>query len=710
MGYNSAADQNGPHKPLLLLNMNIESQKTTALEQADLLWQDDGSPYSRRYNDVYFSRDGGLAETHHVFLEGNQLQQRWRDLDASGLRGIFTVCELGFGTGLNFLSCLRLWQQTACQQLRLHFISCEKHPLSADALRKALAQWPELSGLSEMLLLNYPDHSPGYHRIPLLISHDQQSFNTVLLDLYFGDALELLAQQSSAQARIDAWFLDGFSPAHNPSLWSEVILNTIAGLSRTGTTLSSYSVTGRVVRHLKSLGFVVEKRKGFGPKRHMLFAHMQQPSVTASQALSIARTAVVIGAGLAGATVARSLAQRGLQVTVLEQAPEIASGASGNKQAIVQMRLNKQADAHWQFHVHSYLYALRFYAHLDAEASSAANWHHCGVLTLNSAYINTREAADSEVLGLTYAHYPNQLLQAINAQQASKLTGLPLQEDGLWQPGGGWINPKRCTTQCLTHPLITVRTSTMVNRLEFIDGTWSVVGRTLTDQCLASSDGEAHDAELIRADVVVIANSYAARAFEQTAEVPVSPLRGQVSHLIENSTSAGLRQVICSQRYIAPSNFEGLHCVGASYVKNSVDTTETAHEHEENLEKLGEITAMLCFADQHPKVGRAAIRGASRDYMPIAGCVPATALPDDCYGGALHSPSHDSAQAVIRLLPGLYLNTGHGSHGSVSCPVIAEHLAALICGEASPLPKTLVALIEPARFVRRQRRRQNPQR
>ena len=694
--------------------MNVESHKTTELEQADLLWQDDGAPYSRRYNDVYFSRNGGLAETHYVFLEGNQLQQRWRDLDATELPGVFTICELGFGTGLNFLSCLRLWQQTACKHLRLHFISCEKHPLGVDEMRKALLQWPELSALSEKFLPNYPDHSQGYHRIPLLISNDQQTINTVWLELYFGDALELLTQQSSPDARIDAWFLDGFSPTHNPALWSDDILNIIARLSRSGSTLSSYSVTGRVVRHLKSLGFVVEKRKGFGPKRHMLFAHMQQPSVTASQAQTIARTAVVIGAGLAGATVARSLAQRGLKVTVLEQSSEIASGASGNKQAIVQMRLNKQADAHWQFHVHSYLYALRFYAHLDAEASSAANWHHCGVLTLNSAYTNTREAAGSEVLGLTYAHYPNQLLQAINAQQASKLTGLPLQEDGLWQPGGGWINPKHCSIQCLTHPLITVKFSTQVNRLEFIDGSWSVLGRTLTDQSLASSDGESHDVELIRADVVVIANSYAARAFEQTAEVPVSPLRGQVSHLKENSISAGLRQVICSQRYIAPANFEGVHCVGASYVKHSVDTAETAHEHEENFEKLGEITAMLGFTDQHPDVGRAAIRGASRDYMPIGGCVPATVLPEGCYGGALHSQPHDSAeentQPAITALSGLYVSTGHGSHGSVSCPVIAEHIAALICHEPSPLPEPLMELIDPARFIRRQRRRQSPRR
>jgi tRNA 5-methylaminomethyl-2-thiouridine biosynthesis bifunctional protein len=100
--------------------------------------------------------------------------------------------------------------------------------------------------------------------------------------------------------------------------------------------------------------------------------------------------------------------------------------------------------------------------------------------------------------------------------------------------------------------------------------------------------------------------------------------------------------------------------------------------------------------------------------MPIAGCVPDTALPEHCYGGALHSHPHNSAQekalSVITPLPGLYVSTGHGSHGSVSCPVIAEHLAALICREPSPLPQALVELIDPARFVRRQRRRQNPQR
>ena len=126
------------------------------------------------------------------------------------------------------------------------------------------------------------------------------------------------------------------------------------------------------------------------------------------------------------------------------------------------------------------------------------------------------------------------------------------------------------------------------------------------------------------------------------------------------------------------------------------------------------LASILGFADQHPGSGRAGIRGASRDYMPIAGAVPDTALPEGCYGGALLSTPQgsapDSTHENIARLPSLYISTGHGSHGSVSCPLIAEHIAAMICAELSPLPGPLSDLIDPVRFLRRQRRRQGPQR
>lgn len=676
---------------------------TALLEQADLKWQDDGAPFSTQYGDVYFSRNGGLAETQHVFLDGNLLQHRWQELDKIEQPGVFTICELGFGTGLNFLSCWRLWQQTGCKQLRLHYISCEMHPLAKPALTKALQQWTELSEFSAVLLQQYPDHSPGYHRIPMPCPSDKSSDphkQSIVLELYFGDALDMLTQQSNPEAKVDAWFLDGFTPSQNPALWSEDILNTVARLSRGGSTLSSYSVTGRVVRHLQSLNFDVQKRKGFGPKRHMLFAQKGQETTTDTCAPRRIRTAVVIGAGLAGATVAHSLAVRGIEVTVIEQSADIASGASGNLQAIVQLRLNKQIDAQWQFHVHSYLYALRFYAHQDVVSGSAPNWHPCGVLTLNSAYTHTRNAADAETLRHTYAHYPTAILQALDAAQASELTGFSVDEDGLWQVGGGWMNPKQSCITCLSHPLITLKTHTRVNRLVYDDNKWTVHGQSLLQPPSA-------DQPLIRADVVVIANSFAARTFEQTADMPVSPLRGQVSHLAQNSLSTDLKQVICSQRYIAPANADGTHCVGASYVKQNMDTDISTQEHLENIQKLGKIAALLGIEQQMPLSGRAGIRGASRDYMPIAGAVPDIRLPEGVYGGALLERSKaNGMDDEIARLPGLYLSTGHGSHGSVSCPVIAEHIAALVCGEHSPLPKALSDVIDPARFIRRQRRQQ----
>lgn len=650
--------------------------KPTDIQNANITWQDDGAPYSPDYDDVYFSRQGGMAETDHVFLSANALQTRWLAAAQREDPGVFTIAELGFGTGLNFLSCWRLWQQTGCRRLRLHFISCEKHPLTRSALHQALLQWPELADLSQQLLAQYPDHSGGYHR--LILRSDNNSAPGVVLDLYYGDAFDLLQLQSSAHARVDAWFLDGFTPAHNPGLWSPDILAAVARLSKPGTTLSSYSVTGRVVRALKELNFAVEKRQGFGNKRQMLFARMADNSETNHK--RPIQHAVVIGAGLAGATVARALAERGVQVTVLEQMSDIAQGASGNSQAVVQMRLNRQADTHWQFHLHSYLYALRYYDDLAKISNNTIDWHNCGVLTLDSAYTNTRHQPDKRSpVTDTYAHYPAQLLRRVSANQSEAVTGIRLPEDGYLQPQGGWLNPAATCRFCLDHPLITVRTGVSVAGIRNENRRWQTV--------------DDNDQQLTDSDILIVANSYAARTFVQTAAYPVSPLRGQITEVAASSKSSALHMVVCSERYLAPQSRHGQHCIGASYIKGSVDTQLSAAEQQGNLAKSAVVRNALQLEAPDTLRGRASIRGSSGDYMPIAGTVT---NPD---------------QAATRLtepavLPGLFISTGHGSHGTVSCPIVAEHIACLALGEASPLPAPQADCIAPIRFIRRQRRKQ----
>ena len=683
------------------------------IENANITWQQDGAPYSADYDDVYFSRQGGMAETDHVFLSANALQERWLAADQRAEPGVFSIVELGFGTGLNFLRCWRLWQQTGCQRLRLHFISCEKHPLRQAALQQALLQWPELADLGSRLLAQYPEHSGGYHRLLLRGGNNQD--HRVLLDLYYGDALTMLQQQCSPDVRVDAWFLDGFIPDHNPDMWSQDILTTIASMSRPDTTLSSYSVTGRVVRALRELNFDVEKRKGFGPKRLMLFARKSadnheigrqrqqrqqrqesQESQENQENQQRGQHAVVIGAGLAGATAARALAERGVNVTVLEQLSDIAQGASGNSQAVVQMRLNKQADTQWQFHLHSYLYALRFYDDLASVSDNAIDWHSCGVLTLDSAYTNTRHHTGKHTPAdaRAYSHYPSQLLHRVSADQTQAICGISLPEGGNLQPRGGWLNPAATCHACLDHHLITVLSDVAVAAIEHSNGRW----QTYNSQHQQLSDS----------NILVIANSYAAREFSQTALYPVSPLRGQITEVPASDKSQSLNMVVCSERYLAPKGRNGKHCIGASYVKGAVDTDMTTEEQDENLQKSAAVRAQLQLQTPAKLSGRASIRGSSGDYMPIAGSVPDPTQRETRYGNSPYPAPRETGASLAdpEALPGLFISTGHGSHGTVSCPILAEHIACLAVAEASPLPAPLAECIAPMRFIRRQRRRQ----
>ena len=95
-----------------------------------------GSPRSEQFDDIYFAAEDGLEETKHVFLAGNGLPGRWEGRDN------FTIAETGFGTGLNFLSAWKCFEETAAPHQTLNFISFEKYPLSAAQIAEYLALPP----------------------------------------------------------------------------------------------------------------------------------------------------------------------------------------------------------------------------------------------------------------------------------------------------------------------------------------------------------------------------------------------------------------------------------------------------------------------------------------------------------------------------------------------------------------------------------------
>ena len=215
-------------------------------------WVDNNTPLSERFDDTYYSTSDGRAETGHVYIRGNNLHERWLQMQDC------TIGELGFGTGLNFLETTRQWQALKPTGAKLHFISFEQYPLSRKQMLQALMPWGELKD-SAITLTNYWRFDADL----LEMNFDED----VSLTVYFGDANDLLP---NLDTQFDAWYLDGFSPAKNPQLWNEDLMKSVYNKTKPAGTFATYSVAGYVRRNLQQAGFSINRQKGFGSKREML--------------------------------------------------------------------------------------------------------------------------------------------------------------------------------------------------------------------------------------------------------------------------------------------------------------------------------------------------------------------------------------------------------------------------------------------------------
>lgn len=226
-------------------------------EEPTLTWTEHGVPFAPRFDDTYYSRENGQAETRHVFLAGNHLPTLFET------NSTISVAELGFGTGLNCLECLTLWAETVkAADAHLNFTSFELYPLTKDDMAAALKTWQGLETMTEALLDCWKPE-PGFQT---------WQFAQASLTLYVGDAADGL---DAWQGAADAWFLDGFNPKTNPDLWAMPLLQTVFDKTRPGGRFATYTAAGWVRRNLQQAGFTVERVKGYGRKREMLVGQKQ---------------------------------------------------------------------------------------------------------------------------------------------------------------------------------------------------------------------------------------------------------------------------------------------------------------------------------------------------------------------------------------------------------------------------------------------------
>lgn len=675
---------------------------------ATLRWDEQGQPLSQRFDDVYFSRHNGLEETRHTFLKQNRLAERFSFLNTEPLYARrFVIGETGFGTGLNFLAAWQLWREQAPPDAHLHFISVDKFPLARTDLERALALWPELAPLAQALVAQYPPTvGPGFHRRHF-------DHGRVSLTLIFDDASRALGQLRASEhpdfvgagLKVNAWFLDGFAPAKNADMWTEPLFSTLSHLSAPGTTAATFTAAGVVKRGLRDHGFELKKVSGFGRKREMLTARFigrdepvaalyrfhgkpplpwSVPNPSSRLPASTPRTALVIGAGLAGCHTARALAERGWQVTVLDRRAGPAQEASGNPQGLLYAKLSPKNSPLARFNLLSLSYAQAYYrAYWDAGVGAP-----CGVLQMATT---SKDQALQQTIARRFAQAP-ELVQGLTATQASDVAGIPLHQHALYFPNAGWLAPRRLCEALLDHPAITLRPNSPVSRLERRAEQWWAF----------KTEEEGPEGEtLARASVAVLANAHAARHLCQDLDLPLKAIRGQISQLPANVKSRSLRVALCGDGYLAPAA-DDYHCLGATFNLGDTNPEPTLRDHRANLEQLSQFGPDIAtlFLDEEPDTmsGRVAFRCATPDYLPLVGPVPDIDAFLQDYA-PLRKDARLNLPVAGQYRPGLYLNLGHGSRGLCYTPLSAELLAAHVTGEPMPLDNTLVQALHPARFI-----------
>ncbi|MDQ5849034.1 MAG: FAD-dependent 5-carboxymethylaminomethyl-2-thiouridine(34) oxidoreductase MnmC, partial [Pseudomonadota bacterium] len=418
-------------------------------------------------------------------------------------------------------------------------------------------RYPELKAEATELHARWPLLVPGAHRL---------EFGDVVLTLFFGDIRILRDLRLAA----DAIYLDGFSPAKNPDMWSPAVMRSVSRLAAEGATLATWSVAASVRHALEVTGFAVEKRSGFGSKREMLVAR----TLKGTQAKTPRqRAAVVVGAGLAGAAVCERLCARGWEVELYERHAAPAQEASGNHAGSFHPIVTPDDSIFARLTRSGFLYSLSYWEKFSMR------WDRCGVLQLAR---NDKEEASQRAA----ATFPSDYVQCVTREEARAHAGVPLPAPGLWFPQGGWIQPR-----------------------SLVDAQLEACGSRLRRKFNSALR------QLPDAPAVVLANSAEAPKLQDIPHLRMRRVRGQLSYVPAGALEAPHVVVLRGGMVLPP--VEGICVVGASYDIDDSDPSLREDSHAGNLERLESI--LLQKAKPIRVEGRVAFRAVTPDRLPVVG-------------------------------------------------------------------------------------------
>ncbi len=628
------------------------------LNTDDINWQG-GVPTAMRFDDVYYSRENGLEETEHVFLCGIDAPSIWRNSPH------FTIAETGFGTGLNFLATYKRWMESGAKG-RLTFISCEAYPMSEHLLAKAHADFPALRSFSKQLRAAWPPPAAGFH--PRYFEGGK-----IQLLLLFGDAAH---SYSKLSASVDAWFLDGFSPAKNPAMWSDALFDQIARLSKPKARFATFTAAGFVKRALEQRGFDVRKTKGYGQKRARLVgtmnaAHRAAPATSWSEwtALPTVKTGhdapvTILGAGVAGRALAGALTRRGVETALLSGDRPSASRVPA---AVLAPGFQAGPQPTTDFVTAGFCHASWLPAFKDAWAPMR------GVeLYASTDADHKRYARILELLGWdkNWVHKT---------------------ENGLMYPRSGSLDTHMALNALYRGPI----EAATIERIEKTSAGWLLVG-----------DGIQHET----ATLVIAAGAGAAHLLPGVEHLGLTARAGQIEMLEASSTTGATDTMpampahsLAASGYITAAT-GGMQTLGSTFENYTGDALrDPAPSKAATSEILTKIKTEFFVPIKQDALGPAwaGIRAATTDYMPLIGPLPDWGAAASQYA-LLAKDRKITGLGPMTYQKGLYVFAGFGSKGFQQAPYAAEYLAAHLAGDALPMASNVAAYLHPSRaFIRR---------
>lgn len=658
------------------------------IQHAKIHFNEENTPVSDKFDDVYFSNQDGLAETHYVFLEGNQLWERWVNYQEAH----FVIAETGFGTGLNFFAVTTLFREFRQKHpdsplKRLYFTSFEKYPLPLDALQQAHLAYPQFSHLAQHLQQHWLNPIQGCYRF---------QFDETTLDLWFGDVAENLPQLGDyMNDKIDAWFLDGFAPSKNPDMWNEQLYQQMFRFTKPQGTFATFTAASAVRKGLENAGFDITKRKGFGKKRECLSGQKTHEKLTAlsapwfhSQPANLNEQDIaIIGGGIASLCTAISLLKRGAKITIYCEDEQTALNASGNKQGAFYPQLSDDNDRNIRFYIHAFAYGHQF---LQWAIQQKIEFEHefCGV-----ALCAYNEKAESKLNKIAALNLPSDLYQSLSQSELSEKVGLPLPFGGGFIPQGAWLAPRQLVQHAfafLEKQGVQIKTSQKVTALSQTENGWQIT----------TAENKTFNHE-----VVVLANGHKLTDFEQTQKLPLYPVRGQVSQIPTSANLLKLKTVLCYDGYLTPvDQAKTSHCIGASHVRDNATREFSLTEQQENQQKIQQNIPedWTKEVDTSGNLARIGVRCSVRDLTPMMGAVPHFSAQQVQYQNLFNLRRRKQPIEQAENYSNLYLIGALGSRGLTSAPFLGETLASLIYGEPLPMSEELIHNLMPNRsWVRR---------